>query len=210
MRLIIFGAAGSVGHRTAIEALDRGHEVTAVVRRPSPQLPQGVTVEIGDAADVAQVALLSAGHDAVVSAIRAPAGREHEQVDATDALLKGAAEAGVRLLIVGGAATLTVPDSGKLVLEDTRHISEEWRAVAEASAAQHYRCIAEQTADWTYLSPPAILEPGERTGRYRKGTDDLLVSSDGTSRISVEDLVIAVVDELERPAHRRTRFTVAH
>jgi putative NADH-flavin reductase len=115
----------------------------------------------------------------------------------------------VRLLIVGGAATLKVPDSGKLVLEDARYISEEWRAVAEASAAQHYRCIAEQAADWTYLSPPAILEPGERTGRYRKGTDDLLVT-DGTSRISVEDLAVAVVDELEDPAHHRTRFTVAH
>jgi uncharacterized protein len=209
MRLIIFGAAGSVGHRTAAEALERGHEVTAVVRRPTDRLPQGVTVEIGDAADPAQVAGLSAGHDAAVSAIRSPAGREHEQVEATDALLKGAAEASVRLLIVGGAATLKVPDSGKLVLEDSRYISEEWRAVAEASAAQHYRCIAEQTADWTYLSPPAILEPGERTGRYRKGTDDLLVT-DGTSRISVEDLAVAVVDELENPAHHRTRFTVAH
>jgi uncharacterized protein len=209
MRLIIFGAAGSVGHRTAAEALERGHEVTAVVRRPTDRLPQGVTVEIGDAADPAQVGGLSAGHDAAVSAIRSPAGREHEQVEATDALLKGAAEASVRLLIVGGAATLKVPDSGKLVLEDSRYISEEWRAVAEASAAQHYRCIAEQTADWTYLSPPAILEPGERTGRYRKGTDDLLVT-DGTSRISVEDLAVAVVDELENPAHHRTRFTVAH
>lgn len=209
MRLIIFGAAGSVGHRTAAEALERGHEVTAVVRRPTDRLPQGVTVEIGDAADPAQVAKLSVGHDAAVSAIRSPAGREHEQVEATDALLKGAAEASVRLLIVGGAATLKVPDSGKLVLEDSRYISEEWRAVAEASAAQHYRCIAEQTADWTYLSPPAILEPGERTGRYRKGTDDLLVT-DGTSRISVEDLAVAVVDELESPTHHRVRFTVAH
>lgn len=209
MRLIVFGAAGSVGHRTAAEALARGHEVTAVVRRPTDLLPQGVTVAIGDAADPIQVARLSTGHDAAVSAVRAPAGREHEQVEATDALLKGAAEAGVRLLVVGGAATLTVPDSGKPVLEDPRYIADEWRAVAEASAAQHYRCIAEPTADWTYLSPPAILAPGERTGRYRKGTDDLLVT-DGASRISVEDLAVAVLDELERPAHRRTRFTVAH
>jgi uncharacterized protein len=209
MRLIVFGAAGSVGHRTSSEALNRGHDVTAVVRSLNRQLPQGVTIAIGDAADPAQVAQLSAGHDAAVSAIRAPAGREHEQVEATDALLNGVAEAGVRLLIVGGAATLTVPDSGKPVLEDTRYISEEWRAVAEASAAQHYRCIAEQDADWTYLSPPAILEPGQRTGEYRSGTDDLLVDAEGASRISVEDLAVAVVDELERPKHRRARFTVA-
>lgn len=209
MRIIVFGAAGGVGSRAVAEALSRGHEVTAVVRRPNPRLPRGVTVVIGDAADPERVARLSAGHDAAVSAVRAPAGREQEQVEATGALLKGVGASGVRLLVVGGAATLRVPDSGLTVLEDPRYISEEWRAVAEASAAQHRQCEAEAEADWTYLSPPAVLEPGERTGRYRIGEDELLVAEDGTSRISMEDLAIAVLDELERPKHRRTRFTVA-
>lgn len=209
MRIIVFGAAGSVGSRTAAEALARGHEVIGVVRRHGSELPRGVAVVIGDAADPAQVAELTEGFDAAVSAVRAPDGREHEQVEATDALLKGVARTGVRLLVVGGAATLKVPDSGKLVLEDSRYIGEQWRAVAEASAAQHYRCIGEETADWTYLSPPAVLEPGERTGRYRKGTDDLVVAAEGVSRISVADLAVAVVDELEHPKHRRARFTVA-
>jgi len=207
MRIIIFGAAGSVGYRTAAEALARGHEVTAVVRDPSRELPQGVTIAIGDAADPAQVATLMNGHDAAVSAVRAPS--EHLQVEATGSLLKGAAAAGVRLLVVGGAATLRVPDSGRMVLEDPRYISEEWRAVAEASAAQHRLCMEDEEADWTYLSPPAILEAGERTGRYRLGRDDLLVNDEGVSRISVEDLAVAVVDELEDPKHRRRRFTVA-
>ncbi|MCD0444477.1 NAD(P)H-binding protein [Glycomyces sp. A-F 0318] len=209
MRVIIFGAGGGVGSRTAAEALARGHEVTAVVRRPDSELPQGLAVVIGDAADPDQVARLSAGHDAAVSAVRAPTGREQEQVEATGALLKGAAASGVRLLIVGGAATLRVPDSGRTVLEDPRYIAEEWRAVAEASAAQHRLCEAEAEADWTYLSPPAVLEPGERTGRYRLGKDELLVAEDGTARISMEDLAIAVLDELEHPKHRRTRFTAA-
>ncbi|MFG3338867.1 NAD(P)-dependent oxidoreductase [Glycomyces sp. NPDC048151] len=207
MRIIVFGAAGSVGRRTTLEALSRGHEVTAVVRSPNRELPQGVTVSIGDAADPVRVTELTKGFDAAVGAVRAPS--EHEQVAATDALLKGVAETGVRLLVVGGAATLKVPDSGKLVIDDPRYIGEEWRTAAEASASQHYRCIAEPTADWTYLSPPAILEPGERTGKYRKGTDDLLVDAEGISRISVEDLAVAVVDELEHPNHRRARFTVA-
>jgi uncharacterized protein len=205
MRIIVFGAAGGVGSRTVAEALARGHEVTAVVRRPNPQLPQGVAVVIGDAADPD----LTAGHDAAVSAVRAPAGREQEQVDATGALLESAAASGVRLLVVGGAATLRVPGSGRTVLEDPRYISEEWRAVAEASAAQHRQCEAETAADWTYLSPPAVLEPGERTGRYRLGEDELLVAEDGTSRISMEDLAVAILDELEHPRHRRTRFTAA-
>jgi putative NADH-flavin reductase len=209
MRIIIFGAAGSVGSRTATEALSRGHEVTAVVRSPDRELPQGVTVQIGDAADPAQVAALAQGHDAAVSAIRAPAGSEHLQVTATESLLKGTTAARVRLLVVGGAATLRVPDSGKTVLEDSRYISDEWRAVAEASAAQHRLCIEATEADWTYLSPPALLEPGERTGRYRLGRDDLLVDAEGASRISVEDLAVAIVDELEDPKHRGTRFTAA-
>lgn len=210
MRIIIFGAAGSVGSRTAAEALSRGHAVTAVARGSNRQLPQGVTVRVGDAADPAQMAALAQGHDAAVSAVRAPAGSEHLQVTATESLLKGMTAARVRLLVVGGAATLRVPDSGKTVLEDSRYIADEWRAVAEASAAQHRLCAEAAEADWTYLSPPALLEPGERTGRYRLGRDDLLVDAAGASRISVEDLAVAIVDELESPAHRKIRFTAAY
>lgn len=209
MRIIIFGAAGMVGSRTAVEALARGHEVTAVVRDPDRELPQGVRIEVGDAGDPAAAARLIEGHDAAVSAVRAPVGQEALQVAATAALLKGAAASGVRLLVVGGAATLRVPDSGKTVLDDPRYIAEEWRAVAEASAAQHRHCVEEREADWTYLSPPAMLAPGARTGAYRLGRDDLLTDADGTSRISAEDLAVAIVDELEHPQHRRTRFTVA-
>ncbi|WP_030158344.1 NAD(P)-dependent oxidoreductase [Glycomyces sp. NRRL B-16210] len=209
MRIIVFGAAGSVGSRTTAEALSRGHQVTAVVRGPNHRVPEGARATIGDASDTSQVAALSQGHDAAVSAIRAPNGREQEQVEATDALLKGVAASGVRLLIVGGAATLRVPDSGVMVLEDPRYIAEEWRTVAKASAAQHHRCIEEKEADWTYLSPPAVLKPGTRTGQYRSGTDDLLVDREGRSAISVEDLAVAILDELENPKHHNRRFTVA-
>ncbi len=209
MRIIIFGAAGSVGSRTAAEALSRGHEVTAVVRGSNREVPQGVTVRIGDAADPADVASLAQGHDAAVGAVRAPAGSEHLQVTATESLLKGTTAARVRLLVVGGAATLRVPDSGKTVLEDSRYIADAWRAVAEASAAQHRLCIEATEADWTYLSPPAVLEPGERTGTYRLGGDELLVDVGGASQIATEDLAVAIVDELERPGHRRARFTAA-
>ncbi|MQM24335.1 NAD(P)-dependent oxidoreductase [Glycomyces albidus] len=206
MRIIVFGAAGSVGYRTAAEALSRGHRVTAVVRSPDRELPRGATVAVGDAADPDSVIRLTEGHDAAVSAVRADGGR---QLEATDALLRGAAKTGIRLLIVGGAATLRVPDGGGLVLDDPRYVSDEWRAAAEASAAQHHRCVEDAEADWTYLSPPAILAPGKRTGKYRKGTDELITDAAGVSRISVEDLAVAVIDELERPEHRRGRFTVA-
>ncbi|MDN3238564.1 NAD(P)-dependent oxidoreductase [Glycomyces tritici] len=208
MRIIIFGAAGMVGTRTAAEALARGHEVTAAVRDPNRELPAGVRIEVGDAADPEAAARLLKGHDAAVSTVRAPAGAEHLQVEATATLLQGAAATGVRLLVVGGAATLTVP-GGTTVLEDPRYVPQEWRAVAEASAAQHRQCAGERQADWTYVSPPAVLEPGERTGAYRLGRDELLSDAAGVSRISAEDLAVAVLDELEHPRHRRVRFTVA-
>lgn len=209
MRIIVFGAAGTVGSAVVAEHLSRGHEVTAVVRSPGRDLPEGATVAIGDAAEAGSVAALAEGHDAAVGAVRAPDGQGHLQADTTDALLKGTAESGVRLLIVGGAATLTVPDSRKPVLDDPRYLPVEYRATAEASAAQHRRCEREERADWTYLSPPAILAPGERTGRYRLGRDELLVDAAGVSRIAVEDLAVVIADELETPRHRRMRFTAA-
>jgi putative NADH-flavin reductase len=85
-----------------------------------------------------------------------------------------------------------------------------WRPIALACNAQLDACRAEQGVDWAYLSPPALLEPGERTGRYRLGAGELLVDAAGRSAISMEDFAVALLDEAERPRHRRVRFTVAY
>ncbi|NUS85703.1 MAG: NAD(P)H-binding protein [Streptomyces sp.] len=211
MRITVFGAAGSVGSRVVAEALSRGHEVTAVVRNPGPlgDLPAGATARVGDAADVDDVVRLSTGQDLVITATRPAPGSEDELVTATKALLAGVASGGVRLLVVGGAATLTVPGTGGTLVVDGPDFPADWRGIALACAEQLEACRAESEADWTYLSPAALLEPGERTGTYRLGTDELLVDADGISRISMEDLAVALLDEAEHPRHRRTRFTVA-
>ncbi|MGW3572218.1 NAD(P)-dependent oxidoreductase [Streptomyces sp. NPDC000941] len=211
MRITVFGAAGSVGSRVVAEALSRGHEVTAVVRNPGRlgDLPAGATARTGDAADVADVVRLSTGQDLVITATRPAPGSEDELVTATKALLAGVAGGGVRLLVVGGAATLTVPGTGGTLVLDAPDFPAAWRGIALACAEQLEVCRAESEADWVYLSPAALLEPGERTGTYRLGTDELLVGADGTSRISMEDLAVALLDEAERPQHHRTRFTVA-
>lgn len=211
MRITIFGAGGSVGSRIVAEAVHRGHDVTAVVRTPSSArgLPETAVVRQGDAADVEQVVRLAAGQDAVVGTTRPPAGREHELVETARSLLAGTRRAGTRLLLVGGAATLTVPATGGLVVDDPELVGPEWHAITRACADQHEVCRADDAADWTYLSPPALLEPGKRTGRYRLGRDELLVDADGRSTISIEDLAVALLDEAERPRHRRMRFTAA-
>ncbi|MGW7468902.1 NAD(P)-dependent oxidoreductase [Streptomyces xantholiticus] len=212
MRITVFGAAGNVGRRTVAEALSRGHDVTAVVRDPARAagLPAAARRRIGDAADAQSVAVLSAGQELVIGATRPAPGREQELVTTTAALLAGTTRAGVRLLVVGGAATLTLPGGSGSTVVDDPGFPADLRPIAAACAAQLDVCRADTSADWVYLSPPALLEPGERTGTYRLGTDELLVDARGTSAISMEDFAVALLDEAELPRHRRTRFTVAH
>lgn len=127
----------------------------------------------------------------------------------TTALLDAAAATGTGMLLVGGAGPLTSPLSpGSLVINDERFVPARWRSSAVASLAQLRVCEAHGAA-WTYLSPPAILEPGTRTGTYRRGTTTLLLDDAGRSHISAEDLSAAVLDEVEDPGGVR-HFTVAY
>ncbi|MEU5409933.1 NAD(P)-dependent oxidoreductase [Nocardia asteroides] len=207
MRIAVFGAGGAVGSRVVAEALARGHEVTAVARR-AIAVPTGVRLLIGDASDPEQVEKLSAGQDLVIAATRPAPGSESELPVVAAAMLAGVARSGTRLLVVGGAATLVVPGAG-LPLHETPDFPSELAAIARACAEQLAACRADVVADWTYLSPPAELAPGARTGTYRVGADELLVDDHGASAISMEDFAVAVLDEAERPVHRRVRFTVA-
>jgi len=117
----------------------------------------------------------------------------------------------VRLLVVGGAATLTVPGTdGKTVIEDSNYLPVSARHIGKASADQFEVCLAETRVDWTYLSPGAQFAPGERTGNYRLGTDELLIDAEGISKISMEDVAVVPLDEAERSKHHQTRFTVAY
>lgn len=170
-----------------------------------------VVVRAGDVCDVADVAELSAGRDLVISATRPAPGSEDELVTAAKALLAGLAGTGVRLLLVGGAATLTVPGSGgRALIDDPRLCPAAYQPIARACAAQLAAVRGSDMVDWAYLSPPARLEPGARTGRYRLGGDELLVDAAGESAISMADLAVALLDEAERPRHHRIRFTVAY
>ncbi|NEE01350.1 NAD(P)-dependent oxidoreductase [Phytoactinopolyspora halotolerans] len=213
MRITVIGATGDVGRRVTTEALSRGHDVTAVGRSAArlADLPAGVRTRTGDAGHVDTVVAASSGQDVVVSATRPSAGNEHELATVTKALLAGLAGTGTRLIAVGGAASLAVPDRpGVTAVDDPRWVAAEYRAIALACAEQHEAYRADTTVDWVYVSPPAMLVPGRRTGTYRTGRDELLVDDAGRSEISMEDFAVAVLDEIERPRHRRTRFTVAY
>lgn len=214
MKVAVLGASGKVGRRVVAEALLRGHSVSAVVRGAPSDLPAEALLRVADVANAVEVAAACAGHEAVVCATRPPRGREKLIERMTCGLLRGLAsiegDPVPRLVVVGGAATLEVPRSnGRTVLNDARYLPAVARPVGAASARQYEMCLAAPGVDWVYLSPPAQLSPGPRTGRYRVGRDELLVDAVGRSRISMEDLAVAVLDEIERPRHRRMRFTVA-
>ena len=139
------------------------------------------------------------------------AGKEFELTAAAKVLLDGVAAVGTRLIVVGGAASLVVPGTqGRMVLDDPRYFHPAAKPIALACNEQLAACVDSAGADWTYVSPAANFAPGRRTGAYRLGTDELVVDAHGESRISMEDLAVALIDEAERPRHRRKRFTVAY
>jgi putative NADH-flavin reductase len=219
VRITVIGATGMVGSRVTDEGVRRGHRVTGLSRRQgasaSAPPPAGdgaghVRWVAADAREAVALRPLLAGTDAVVLCVRPAPGDEATLASTTSRVLDVAATTGARVLVVGGAGPLRSPGRpGLLVADDRELVPAEWAAFAAASTEQLRACERHSSAHWAYLSPAALLETGERTGSYRRGTDTLLTDGDGRSRISAEDLAIAVLDELERPSGH-AHLTVAH
>jgi putative NADH-flavin reductase len=203
MKIALIGATGNVGSRLLAELLRRGHSVTAIARNPEkvPSQP-GVTAKRADAGDKAELAAILAGHDAVISALPFRGSDPRVLIEAVKAARAP------RYLVVGGAGSLEVAPGLRLV--DAPGFPEEYRQEALAGAAFLDTLRAEKDLDWTFVSPSALFVPGERTGKFRLGTDQLLADEKGNSTISFEDFAVAMSDELERPAHSRRRFTVGY
>lgn len=214
MKVLLYGAGGTIGSRIAAELLDRGHHVSAGVRRADRAvgLDPRLNVEVGDVADASSVARAASGHDAVVSAVGPPADGSAAPdflTESVRALVGGLRAAGVsRLAVVGGAGSLQVAPGVDLV--DTAEFPALWKAgaLAHREALRFLRGVDD--LDWVYFSPAAVIEPGVRTGSFRVGGDQLLVDAEGSSRISAEDFAVALVDVLESGAASRSRVTVAY
>lgn len=213
--ILLIGASGYAGAALLDEALNRGHEVTAMVRHPEKITRKAPNLHIvkGDATDPAELAAAAQGKDAVVSAYNPGWDNPHIYEDTLrnyPRILEGVRQAGVnRLLIVGGAGTLFVKPGLRLM--DTGKLAEEWMPGVKGLAEFFLNTLTKvDDIDWVFLSPAADFFPGERTGKYRTGKDDLLTDEKGDSRISTADYAIAMIDELEQPRHHKERFTVAY
>jgi uncharacterized protein len=214
MKVLVFGAPGVIGRAITAELLERGHTVTAASRSGAPVEGLVVQTVTGDARDPGSVARLAAGQDAVASAIGPRHGTGEDPADSLLAAARGLADglrrAGVRrLMVVGGAGSLEVAPGKRLV------DSPDFPPAGKPTALAHARTLDEvyrgiDDLDWTYVSPAGVIGPGERTGEFRVGGDQLLVDDSGQSRISIPDYAIAFADELEDGEAFRRRITVAY
>lgn len=212
-RITVVGGTGYAGAHIASEAASRGHQVTALSRKAPEQPIDGVTYQQVDLlnSDTAQAATADA--DVVVVALSPRGALDGKIREVVSGVARSASQAGARLGVVGGAGSLKVSEDGPLV-KDTEGFPEAFfsEATQMGEVLEDLRA-GESQGEWFYISPAGGFggfAPGERTGEYRTGGDVLLTDESGNSFISGADFAIAVVDEIEKPAHENQRFTVAY
>jgi len=212
MKIAVFGAGGRIGSRIVDEALNRGHDVTAVVRHPEnyTKIHEHLKVAKADLFKTQDVETGAFNQDAVVSAYSPAAGVPPSTItEVTVPLINGLKQAHVkRLIIVGGAGSLEVAPGKQLV--DTPDFPEAYKpaSLAHSEALKIYQ--KEKDLDWTFVSPSAVIMPGERTGKFRTAANQLLTAANGKSYISMEDFAAGIIDEIENPMHIREIFTIGY
>ena len=202
MKIAVYGASGMVGSRVAAEAVSRAHEVTGVTRSGG-ELPDGVRAVRASADAVASAKELAAESDALVAAIGpSRTGGDHQDyLDAIDNLIAAVQGTATRLIVVGGAGSLVV--NGNRVVDGPDFPTEyKNESLTVSQALENLRA---SDVNWTMLSPAFVIAPGERTGVFRLGQDEPI-----GEHISAEDYAVALINELEQPAHNKQRFTLGY
>lgn len=208
MKIAIIGATGRAGSRILLEALNRKHDVTAIVRDAAKIKNDVVKTLEKDIFSLSTSDLQA--FDVVVSAFGTPRESHHLHLESAKhltSILKNQDKP--RLIIVGGAGSLLVDDKGTELCK-TPDFPPEYNITATAMHEELNFLYNVIDVNWVFLSPSAEFAPGERTGHYRLGKDHLLVDKEGNSSISMEDYAIALLDEIEKPKHNKERFTVGY
>ena len=213
VRITVLGGTGYAGSHIAKEAAARGHDVLAVSRKAPEDPVEGVSYVSGDVLDEGFLKDLAAKSDLLMLALSPRGDMQGRVIEAARTLIPVAAAAGVRVGVIGGAGALRVSEGGPRLI-DTEDFPEEIKPesfemldVLEALQA------SEDSLDWFYIHPAAgfgSFHPGERRGAYRVGGEVLLSDREGKSEISGADFALAILDEIEKPVHRRRRFSAAY
>jgi putative NADH-flavin reductase len=220
LQIIVYGGTGNIGQRIVNEALSRGHTVTVVSRSPKPAGAANPRLRFvqGDVLDTPAVTAQIAGQDVAISVVRAPRGpgadpdfyaNAARSIVSAQRQLQGAARGKApRLIVCGGASNLL--DADGRPLRDSAEFSRVPRAEVTGHKAEldYLRALAD--VEWTYFSPAGSIVGGTRTGRFRLGDEHIVRDAAGRSRISTEDLAVALLDEVEQPRHLRRQFTAGY
>ncbi len=214
MKILLFGGTGNIGQRILKEALRRGYEVHAVQRNTDTldMEDPNLTVSKGDMLNNKKLPELLEGADVVISAI-SPSGRGSVEqfIQANKNLIKALQSfPRVRAIIVGGAASTEVSPGMKLINSPLMEkLPDEWKPAiyAQVEVLQLYK---DSGINWTYFSPANHIEAGQRTGKYRLGTTNMIFDVHGESKISYEDYAVALVDEIARKEHLNQQFSIGY
>ncbi|WP_053375233.1 NAD(P)-dependent oxidoreductase [Paenibacillus sp. FJAT-27812] len=208
MKIGIIGANGKVGSLIMKEALNRGHEVTAIVRNAAKMTEKDVNVLEKDIFDLTSSDLKA--FDIVVNTFKAPDGEEHLYIESGRALVQALKDApDTKLIVVGGAGSLFVDEQKTTKLMDTPEFPDFVYPTASNAGKQLEELQNTDSITWTYISPAGFFDPeGKRTGAYKLGLDHVILNSKGQSYVSYADYAIAVLDEIEKPQHVNQRFTL--
>jgi putative NADH-flavin reductase len=214
-KIALIGASGFIGSAILNEALSRGIKVTAIIRNTDKILVtnENLTVKKGDVFHTEELSKLLKGNDAVISSYN-PGWKNPDIVKDTltgyKSIIEAVGKSGVkRLQVVGGAGSLFVAPGKRLM--DTDVFPKEFLPIVEALAKVLTEFLpAEKNIDWVFFSPAGIIEPGQRTGKYRLGKNEVIADAAGNSKISVQDYAKAMIDELEKPQHHNERFTIGY
>lgn len=213
--VVLIGASGFVGSAILNELLTKGHKVTAIVRNPQKINVENPNLAVikADVSDTNTLISACKGKDAVISAYNPGWTNPHiyeETLRNYPLILDAVKQSGVkRLLCVGGAGTLFCAPGLRVV--DSGVIPEAIMGGVKSLGEFYLNTLMnEKDIDWIFFSPAGTLEPGQRTGKFRLGKDDLIVDENGNSHISVEDYAVAMIDELENPKHHYERFTIGY
>lgn len=202
-RIALIGASGKIGSKIAAELLSRGHTVTGIARHPQNIPAQtGLTPASGDFTEPGVLAWSLQGHDAIICAASFIPGQAEKLIDAVRQ------SAVKRFLMVGGAASLQTEDGRKVI--DTIQLPDAWKAPVMEGIRTLSLLREVKDIDWTFFSPAVQIGPGERTGKFRLGKEQVVKDKDGVSKISYDDYAIAMVDELERGQNIKGRFTIGY
>jgi putative NADH-flavin reductase len=204
-QIALIGATGNIGSRILVEAVDRGYQVSAISRNPEKVQEQAESVipVMADTHNVDSLTKAISNHDWVVIAVR---WSDNDISQVIKAIKQSATR---RALFVVGAGSLLWED-GRTYLDYRSTTDKPLGPTSKPAleALEEIRKIRE--FDWTAISPPAVIAPGQRTGKFRLGTDHLIQDAEGQSCISIEDFAIAIMNEVEKPEHLGGRFTVAY